>query len=512
MSALFRVKPLDRLLGETQQPHHQLRRTLGPLQLTLLGIGAIVGAGIFSTVGTAAAGGPNHLGAGPALPLSFILVAIACSFAALCYAEFAAMVPVSGSAYTYAYATLGELVAWLIGWDLILEYAVSNAAVAISWSGYFQELLRGFGWNLPPWLGTDYRTALQSAATVAQATAHGTDLATFGASVLRNASALEIAPRVLGVPVIFNLPAFGIVAVITWIALIGIRETARANTVLAVGKLLIIGFFVVLGAFYVKLENWSPFMPNGFAGVSAAAAIIFFAYIGFDAVSTASEEARNPQRDMPIGILGSLVVCTVIYLAVAVVLTGMAPWNTLGNAEPLAYAFSSLNLHWIAGVIALGAVLATTSALVPFQVGQVRIFFAMARDGLLPAWAARVHPRWRTPHLTTLLTGLFVAAFSSLANINELVELTNIGTLLAFILVAAGILILRRTDPHRPRPFRAPWVPFVPVMAILCCGYLMFKLPLITWLTFFGWMAAGLVLYFGYGRRRSKLNSTSPNP
>jgi APA family basic amino acid/polyamine antiporter len=510
MSALFRVKPLDRLLGETQQPRHQLRRTLGPLQLTLLGIGAIVGAGIFSTVGTAAAGGPNHLGAGPALPLSFVMVAIACSFAALCYAEFAAMVPVSGSAYTYAYATLGELVAWLIGWDLILEYAVSNAAVAISWSGYFQELLRGFGWHLPPWLGTDYRTALQSAAAVAQATANGTDLATLGASVLRNAGALEAAPRVLGVPVIFNLPAFGIVAVITWIALIGIRETARANAVLAVGKLLIIGFFVVLGAFYVKPENWSPYMPNGFAGVSAAAAIIFFAYIGFDAVSTASEEARNPQRDMPIGILGSLAVCTVIYLAVAVVLTGMVPWNTLGNAEPLAYAFSSLNLHWIAGVIALGAVLATTSALVPFQVGQVRIFFAMARDGLLPAWAARVHPRWRTPHITTILTGLFVAAFSSLANINELVELTNIGTLWAFILVAVGILILRRTDPHRPRPFRAPWVPFVPVMAILCCGYLMFKLPLITWLTFFGWMAVGLMFYFGYGIRRSKLNATSP--
>jgi APA family basic amino acid/polyamine antiporter len=510
MSALFRVKPLDRLLGETQEPRHQLRRTLGPLQLTLLGIGAIVGAGIFSTVGTAAAGGPNHLGAGPALPMSFILVAIACSFAALCYAEFAAMVPVSGSAYTYAYATLGELVAWLIGWDLILEYAVSNAAVAISWSGYFQELLRGLGWSLPPWLGTDCRTALQSAAAVALATANGTDLATLGASVLRQAGALEAAPRVLGLPVIFNLPAFGIVAVITWIALIGIRETARANTVLAVGKLLIIGFFVVLGAFYVKPENWSPFMPNGFAGVSAAAAIIFFAYIGFDAVSTASEEARNPQRDMPIGILGSLVVCTVIYLAVAVVLTGMAPWNTLGNAEPLAYAFSALSLHWIAGVIALGAVLATTSALVPFQVGQVRIFFAMARDGLLPAWAARVHPRWRTPHITTILTGLFVAAFSSLANINELVELTNIGTLLAFILVAAGILILRRTDPHRPRPFRAPWVPFVPVMAILCCGYLMFKLPLITWLTFFGWMAVGLVFYFGYGFRRSKLNATSP--
>ncbi len=507
----WRVKPLDQLLGETRRPQHQLRRTLGPVQLTLLGIGAIVGAGIFSTVGTAAAGGPNHLGAGPALLISFVLVAVACSFAALCYAEFAAMVPVSGSAYTYAYATLGELVAWLIGWDLILEYAVSNAAVAISWSGYFQELLRGLGVSLPAWLGTDYRTAGQAAAAVAQAAAAGTDPATLGASVLRNARALEVAPHVLGVPVVFNLPAFGIVAVITWVALIGIRETAWTNTALAVGKLLIIAFFVGLGAFYVKPENWTPFAPNGFAGVSAAAAIIFFAYIGFDAVSTASEEARHPQRDMPIGILGSLVVCTLIYLAVAVVLTGMVPWHTLGNAEPLAFAFSARDLPGIAGIIAVGAVLATTSALVPFQVGQVRIFFAMARDGLLPGWMARVHPRWRTPHLSTLATGVFVAAFSSFANINELVELTNIGTLLAFILVAAGILILRRSDPHRPRPFRVPWVPWVPLLAIGCCGYLMFKLPWVTWVTFFGWMAVGLVCYFGYGRRRSKLGTASVN-
>lgn len=510
MSSLFRVKPLDRLLGDTAEPGHQLRRTLGPVQLTLLGIGAIVGAGIFSTVGTAAAGGPNHLGAGPALVVSFILVAIACGFAALCYSEFAAMVPVSGSAYTYAYATLGELIAWLIGWDLILEYAVSNAAVAISWSGYFQELLRGFGFDLPAWLGTDYRTALQAAAQVGQAQAAGTDLATLAASILRNAGALEAAPRLFGLPIIFNLPAFSIVAVITWIALIGIRETAWANTVLAISKLVIILFFLGFGAFYIKPANWADFAPNGLTGIGAAAAIIFFAYIGFDAVSTASEEARNPQRDMPIGILGSLVVCTVIYIAVAIVLTGMVPWHTLGNAEPLAFAFSSLNQNWIALVIAVGAVLATTSALVPFQVGQVRIFFSMARDGLLPSWAARVHPRYRTPHITTLLTGLFVAAFSCFANINELVELTNIGTLLAFILVAVGILILRRTAPDRPRPFRVPWVPFVPIMAILCCLGLMLMLPLITWITFFGWMAAGLVLYFAYGRRHSRLNPSAP--
>jgi len=506
-ASLFRVKSLDRLIKDTERPDQQLRRTLGPVQLTMMGIGAIVGAGIFSTVGTAAAGGAHHLGAGPALPISFILVAIACGFAALCYSEFAAMVPVSGSAYTYAYATMGELVAWLIGWDLILEYAVSNAAVAISWSGYFQELLHGFGFSLPAWLGTDYRSAIQAADLVRITQAAGTDLATLAGGVVRTAAALQEAPHFFGLPIIFNLPAFGIVAAVTWIGLIGIRETARANTVLAVSKMVIIAFFLILGSFYVKPSNWTPFAPNGFAGISSAAAIIFFAYIGFDAVSTASEEARNPQRDMPIGIIGSLLVCTVIYIAVAVVLTGMARWDTLGNAEPLAFAFASLGMHWTAGIIAFGAVLATTSALVPFQVGQTRIFFSMARDGLLPAWAAKVHPRWRTPHITTILTGVFVAAFSSLANINELVELTNIGTLLAFILVAAGILILRRTAPNQPRPFRAPWVPFVPIAAILCCTALMFQLPAITWIWFFGWMAGGLLIYFGYGRRRSRLST-----
>lgn len=509
MSLIFRRKPLGRLIADTEKPEHQLRRTLGPVQLTLLGIGAIVGAGIFSTVGTAAAGGANHVGAGPALVISFIMVAVACGFAALCYAEFAAMVPVAGSAYTYAYATLGELVAWLIGWDLILEYAVSNAAVAISWSGYFQDLLRGFDIVIPPWLGTDYRSALQATAVVAQAQTDGVELSTLAAGVLRAAEALKLAPHLLGLPIVFNLPAFGIVAVITWITLIGIRETARANSVLAVAKLVIIAFFVVLGAFYVKPENWTPFAPNGFHGISSAAAIIFFAYIGFDAVSTASEEARNPQRDMPISIIGSLIICTIIYVAVALVLTGMAKWNTLGNSEPLAAVFRSLNMNWTAGIIAAGAVLATTSALLPFQVGQTRIFFSMARDGLLPAWAAKVHPRWRTPHITTILTGLFVAAFSSLANIAELVELTNIGTLLAFILVALGVLILRRTDPQRPRPFRVPWVPWVPLLAIGCCLFLMFRLPWITWVWFAGWMGAGLLIYLGYGRSRSRLRDAT---
>lgn len=520
----FRRKSLDRLVGETTEPQHQLRRALGPLQLTMLGVGAIVGAGIFSTVGTAAAGGAGHLGAGPALVVSFVLVAFACGLAALCYAEFTAMVPVSGSAYTYAYATLGELAAWLIGWDLILEYAISNAAVAVSWSGYFQAFLAGFHLHIPAWLGTDYRSASQSVAHLASACEH---LAALPASLMpgghfelsglaelgsQNLAAWQTAPRLAGIPLIFNIPAFGIVALVTWVVLIGIRETARFNTALVIGKLAIIVFFLVLGAMYVRPENWVPFAPNGVKGISSAAAIIFFAYIGFDAISTAAEETRNPQRNMPIGILASLAICTVLYVAVAVVLTGMAKWNTLGNAEPLSSAFSALGLAWPASLIALGAVVATTSALVPYQAGQPRIFFSMARDGLLPAWAAKVHPRFRTPHVTTILTGILVAICSSVANINELVELTNIGTLFAFALVALGIILLRRLEPNRHRPFRVPFSPWVPLGAIACCGYLMSELPLVTWIRFFGWMAAGLLIYFGYGLRRSRLAAPKSPP
>lgn len=515
---LFRRKSLDHLVGETTEPQHQLRRVLGPVQLTMLGVGAIVGAGIFSTVGTAAAGGSEHLGAGPALVISFIIVAVACGFAALCYSEFAAMVPVSGSAYTYAYATLGELAAWLIGWDLILEYAISNAAVAVSWSAYFQALLAGFHLHLPAWLGTDLRSAHQAGHHLALGftslwsvpanpfQAGALDFSGLSELGGQNLTALYTAPKMLGIPLVFNLPAFLIVCLVTWVVLVGIRETARFNTWLVVCKLLIILFFLGLGAMYVQPENWTPFAPNGFKGISSAAAIIFFAYIGFDAVSTAAEETRNPQRDMPIGILSSLVICTVLYILVAIVLTGMTPWNKLGNAEPLAYAFSSLGMNWTATIIALGAVIATTSALVPYQAGQPRIFFSMGRDGLLPSWAARVHPRFRTPHVTTIITGLFVALCSSVANINELVELTNVGTLFAFILVALGIIILRYTEPDRPRPFRTPLVPLVPILAILACGYLMFELPLITWVRFFAWMVAGLLIYLLYGARRSRLH------
>jgi APA family basic amino acid/polyamine antiporter len=501
-AAMFRVKPLDRLVGEAEHGEQRLKRSLGAVQLTALGIGAIIGAGIFSTVGTAAAGGADHLGAGPALVISFVLTAVACGFAALCYAEFAAMVPVAGSAYTYAYATLGELVAWIIGWDLIIEYAVGNVAVAISWSGYFQELLRGLGLHWPTWLGTDFRTAAQAARTVAEAGANAPSL---GLAVQEAAQAVVDAPHVFGVPVIVDLPAFLIVMLITWVLVRGISESAWLNSAMVALKLVIIAFFLVVGAFYVKPINWTPFAPNGWAGISGAAAIIFFAYIGFDAVSTAAEETRNPQRDMPIGMMASLVVCTIIYIAVALVLTGLLPYQQLDTAEPLATAFSSLGMNWTAGIISLGAVFATTSVLVVFQLGQPRIFFSMARDGLLPAWAARVHPRFRTPHVTTILTGLAVGIVAAFANIDEIVQLTNIGTLFAFVLVAAGIIILRHTNPDQPRPFRTPLVPFVPIAAIVSCGYLMAQLPWVTWVRFVVWLAVGLLFYVVYGYRHSAM-------
>jgi basic amino acid/polyamine antiporter, APA family len=502
MKQLFATKSLDRLVGDTEEPAHQLRRSLGVVQLTALGIGAIIGAGIFSSVGSAAAGGSAHVGAGPAVVLSFILTAIACGFAALCYAEFAAMVPVSGSAYTYAYATLGELVAWIIGWDLILEYAIGNVAVAVSWSGYFQELLRGLGIAWPGWLGMDYRSAAQAARQLAAA---GGDPAGLNAVARQAVEVFAAAPRLAGVPIILDLPAFLIVAFITWVLVRGIRESAWLNSAMVGLKLVIIAFFIIVGAFYVKPEHWVPFAPNGFRGISSAAAIIFFAYIGFDAVSTAAEETKNPQRDMPIAMIASLIICTVIYILVALVLTGMLNWKDLGTAEPLATAFSALGMTWAAGIISLGAVFATTSVLVVFQLGQPRIFFSMARDGLLPQWAAKVHPRFRTPHVTTIITGAAVAIFATFLNINEVVELTNIGTLFAFVLVAIGVVVLRRTNPGRERPFRTPFVPWVPLFAVIMCTYLMIQLPWVTWVRFALWLCVGLLIYFLYGIRHSVL-------
>jgi basic amino acid/polyamine antiporter, APA family len=505
VSQLFKLKSLDQMIGDAEHGAGHLKRALGPWQLTVLGVGAIIGAGIFSTIGTAAAGGGAHLGAGPAIVISFILTAIACGFAALCYAEFAAMVPISGSAYTYAYATLGELVAWIIGWDLIIEYAVGNVAVAISWSGYFQELLRNMGIGFPAWLGTDFRSAALAAKDVAAAHASGADPAGLGPAILLAADAAANAPHVLGVPIIFNLPAFLIVMGITWVLVRGIKESAWVTTATTVLNVAIIGFFCIVGFFYITPSNYTPFAPNGFKGIWGAAAIIFFAYIGFDAVSTAAEETRNPQKDMPIGMIASLIVCTVIYIAVAIVLTGLLPWNQLGTAQPLATAFSAKGMNWAAGIISLGAIFACTSVLMVFQLGQPRIFFSMARDGLLPRWAAKIHPKYQTPHVTTILTGIAVGGVSCFMNINEVVELTNIGTLFAFVLVSLGILILRYVDPNRPRPFRTPFVPLVPVLSIVSCFALMIQLPWVTWVRFVVWLAVGLVLYFAYGFKHSRL-------
>jgi APA family basic amino acid/polyamine antiporter len=491
---LFRTKTIaqaEALPNETAEP--ALKRTLGAWQLTALGIGAIIGAGIFSGAGTAVAGGAHHLGAGPALVISYILVALACGFAALCYAEFASLIPVSGSAYTYAYASFGELVAWIIGWDLIIEYAVGNIAVAVSWSAYFQTLLEGFGLGLPPWLVTDARTALQGYQAVQ---AGGADVT---ATMQGAASAWAQAPHLFGVPVIFNLPAVAIVLLITWVLVVGIRESAWANTAMVVLKLLILGFFIAIGATWVEPANWTPFAPNGWAGISAGAAIIFFAYIGFDAVSTAAEEAENPQRDLPRAMLWSLIVTSIIYIVVTLVLTGILPWQQHATADPLASAFQNRGYHWAAGIISFGAVISMASVLLVFQLGQPRIFFSMARDGLLPRWASKVHPKYRTPHVTTILTGLFVAFFAAFANINEVIELTNIGTLFAFVLVAIGVLILRIREPERHRPFRAPFIWFVAPAAVVSCTYLMFQLPQVTWIRFGVWLAIGLVLYFAYG-------------
>jgi APA family basic amino acid/polyamine antiporter len=507
MRQLFRRKSHRAAISEHVDPQVDvepgLRRSLGVWHLTALGVGAIVGAGIFSGAGTAIAGSPDRPGAGPALIISYLLVAIACGFAALCYAEFAAMIPQAGSAYTYAYATFGELVAWIIGWDLIIEYAVGNVAVAVSWSGYFQELLRGLGVALPEWLATDYLTAFRGASAVAAVD----DPTTLGPHVHQAARAVASAPELFGMPLIVNLPAVVIVALITWVLVIGIRESARLNAAMVLVKMLILFLFVAVGALFVRPENWTPFAPNGFAGIWVGASLIFFAYIGFDAVSTAAEEAQNPQRDMPIAMIASLAITTVLYVIVTLVLTGLVSWEQLGTAEPLASAFAARGLDFMAAMTAIGALVATTSVLLVFQFGQPRIIFAMGRDGLLPRWASAVHPRYRTPHVSTIVTGVFVAVFAAFAPIDAVIELTNIGTLFAFVLVSAGILLLRYLEPDRPRPFRTPWVPIVPLAGIASCTWLMVGLPRTTWIRFAFWLAAGLVIYALYGYRHSRLRT-----
>ncbi len=494
--SLFSRKPISELLAEEGRPN-SLKRALGAGDLIMLAIGAVIGAGIFSSIGTAAAGEilPSGVvvryGAGPALIISFILLGVVCGLAALCYSELAAMIPQAGSAYAYSYATLGEIVAWIIGWDLILEYAVGNVAVAVAWGGYFMSLLSAFSITLPAWTTHGYRAALLSS-----------DPAVHGL--------MQTAPHIGSIPILVNIPAFAIVMWITWLLLRGVKESARANNIMVVIKLLVLTLFVVVGGMHINTANYHPFAPNGWRGIHQGAAIVFFAYIGFDAISTAAEETKNPQRNLPIGILGGLAICTVIYVVVGAVATGMVPYQQLKAADPLAKALTMAGLSTASWIVSLGAVVSLTAVLLVFQYGQPRIFFAMARDGLLPRWAAKVHPKTRVPHVTTLVTGVVVALGALLADENEIYDLTNIGTLSAFAIVCVGVLVLRHTDPSRPRPFRVPFVWPVTILGASACIYTMLGLPVKAWERFGIWLLIGLALYFTYGFKNSTLRRGAP--
>jgi APA family basic amino acid/polyamine antiporter len=488
--SLFARKPIADL--QPVDGPHSLKRALGAGDLIMLAIGAVIGAGIFSSIGTAAAGEVRPDGtiiraaAGPALILSFVLLGFVCGLAALCYAELAAMIPQAGSAYAYSYATLGELVAWVIGWDLILEYAVGNIAVAVAWGGYFNSFMSGFGITFPAWLTHGYRAVTLSADPAVQAL-------------------LETAPRIGGIPILLNIPAFAIVMLVTWVLLLGVKESSRANNIMVVVKLLVLGLFVIVGAIHIDTANYTPFAPNGWAGIHQGAAIVFFAYIGFDAISTAAEETKNPQRNLPIGILGGLAICTLIYVVVGIVATGLVPYMELRAADPLAKALDVAGLKTAGWIVSFGAVVSITAVLLVFQYGQPRIFYAMARDGLLPAWAAKVSAKRRVPHITTWVTGIVVALGALVADENEIYDLTNIGTLSAFAIVCLGVLVLRYTEPDRPRPFRVPLVWAVSLVGAFACFYTMLGLPRTAWERFGIWLVIGAIIYVFYGYRNSQL-------
>ncbi|HXP88292.1 MAG TPA: amino acid permease [Bryobacteraceae bacterium] len=499
MSSLTRIKSIDELISASEHPSGRLRRSFGLGSLVALGIGSVIGAGIFTLTGTAAAGltfkfesvykapvldlmmhGSQAVsltgrpGAGPAISLSFLLVAVACGFAALCYAELASMIPVAGSAYTYAYATMGEIFAWIIGWDLILEYAVSNMAVAVGFAAYLNDLFDNlFGFHLPVAISNPVFIEGQRTGSV------------------------------------FNLPAFLLLILLSWVLVRGARESAGANNVMVLIKVAAILLFVFGAAGAIKTDNWHPFMPNGFSGVLTGGAIVFFTYIGFDSVSTAAEECRNPQRDMPLGIMISLALCAVLYAAVALVLTGIAHWDTLNNAAPVANALKGLGYGRLRLVVTIGALMGMISSLLVFQYGQARIWFVMSRDRLLPSFFGRIHPRFETPHISTWIAGVIVGVGAGILDIGTLGDLTNIGTLFAFIVVSAGVIILRRTQPDRPRSFRVPWVPVLPALSMVSCLVLMLSLPLETWIRFVVWLIIGLVIYFLYGRKRVAASRTA---
>ncbi|SPA47778.1 amino acid permease [Cupriavidus taiwanensis] len=461
--SLFRTKDIDAMLAVARDDG--LKKVLGPVDLVLMGIGAIIGTGIFVLTGTGA------LTAGPALTVSFVIAALACGFAALCYAEFASAIPVSGSIYTYSYATLGEIVAWMIGWDLLLEYGLATSAVSVGWSGYFQSLMAGFGMKLP--------------------------------------AALSAAPgSVPGVHTVLNLPACLIMLAITWVVSYGVRESARVNNLMVAVKIGVVLLFIAVGVWHVQPANWQPFAPFGFAGIFNAAALVFFAFIGFDAVTSAAEEVRNPRRDLPIGIIGSLAVCTVLYVVVAAIMTGIVPFAKFAGVDhPVSLALQFAGQNWVAGFVDLGAILGMTTVILVMTYGQTRVIFAMSRDGLLPERLSSVHPVHATPYFATWTVGVVFAAIAAFVPLNVLAELINIGTLAAFTLISVAVLVLRKTRPELPRAFRCPGVPVVPLLSIGFCLFLMAHLQALTWAAFLVWLALGLVIYFAYARRNAVLHN-----
>lgn len=482
---LFRTKPIDQLIAEAESPEHKMKKVLTATNLVLLGIGCVIGTGIFVLTGTAAA-----LHAGPAITLSFLLSGVGCVFAGLCYAEFASMLPIAGSAYTYSYATLGEFLAWIIGWDLILEYLFASSTVSVGWSGYVVSFLSDFGIHIP--------------AQLCHAPINYSK---------------EVGWYLTGSLV--NLPSVLIIIFITALLIVGIRESTRVNNIIVVVKVTVVLLFIAFGASYINFDNWEPYIPEntgifgkyGLSGIFTGAGVIFFAYIGFDAISTAAQETKNPQRDMPIGILGSLAVCMVLYIAVSAVLTGIVDYRELNVPAPIALAIDKTGnaLFWLRPLIKIGAIAGLSSVILVLLLGQPRIFYTMANDGLLPKSFSKLHPKYRTPYVTTIMTGAAAAVISGVLPINILGELVSIGTLLAFVIVCVSVLILRIKKPHLDRPFKTPWVPFVPIMGIIICLSQMFALPFDTWVRLIAWMAIGLVIYFLYGYRHSKLAATDRN-
>ncbi len=565
---LFRKKSIDKILQDATlgmtDGHSSigLKKELGVKDLTFMGIAAVVGAGIFSTIGTAAFHG------GPGISILFVITAVTCGFSALCYAEFASRVPIAGSAYTYAYVTFGELVAWIIGWALILEYAIGNIVVAISWSGYFVNLLEGLHIHLPGWLSTNFDTAQQGYQEAMKHLNAGGTKETFSKLARVGYDAITNAPMIGNWKVILNIPAAIIVVLITALVYRGIKESKKSTNAMVVFKICIIVGVIILGFFYVDTANWTPFMPNGFKGVLAGVSAVFFAFIGFDAISTTAEECKNPQRDLPRGMIYSLVICTVLYILISLVLTGMVNYTQLKVDDPLAFVFERIGMHKISYLISVSAVVATTSVLLVFQLGQPRIWMSMSRDGLLPKQFSKVHPKFGTPTFATIVTGLFVGIPSLFMSISMVTDLTSIGTLFAFVLVCFGVLVLPRLSASTPgQSFRLPYIngqfiipiiallfiyfgqdriktafaaagdegyqeilylifvfilsivalfsflrkySVIPVVGALCCLYLMIEIPAISWLWFFVWMGIGLVFYALYGSRKSKLNENSP--